>query len=205
MKKNLSLLVLTLIAFSFATANAARLNLNCTDSRGTKVANLKVDVQDSLLERVEVGEFKKNPESYTPTLVSFRLTGLDKMATDSPYDIPHVITLSNAQSSHLQQEELKNDAEPEGLDLSLNVGLREPSDGPYPHPYEDEIYQLAQLTLHNFLNTGYVWDRRSAALKLDSVSVDPLQTLFATLTYTEGGMDFTDEWKLLCESKIAKK
>ncbi|HLD74813.1 MAG TPA: hypothetical protein VJB34_07940 [Bdellovibrionota bacterium] len=200
MKKNLSLLVLTLIAFSFAIANAARLNLNCNDSKGKNVVRLALDVNDTLLIRVGTSAFKKNSSTYAPALVSFSLKGLDRIFSgNNMLDLKKVYTQKNAIDPRLSWEELNMDEKPEGLDLMLETELLERSS----EGYSDEVYQLATLTVHDFLGVGYD-SLRNGETKVSSVSLAANSTSFATLSYEEGGMGYEDKVKLLCESRLAK-
>ena len=150
MKKNLSFLVVTLLVFSFAIANAARLNLNCNDSKGKNVARLALDVNDTLLIRVGTTAFKKNSSTYEPALVSFSLKGLDRIFSESMLSLKKVYTQKNAIDPRLSWEELNMDEKPAGLDLTLETNLLESS----PDGYSDEVYQRVTLTVHDFLG---VW------------------------------------------------
>ena len=194
MKKNLSLLVLTLVAFSFATANAAGLHLTCKDADGKKVASLVLRVNEKLLAQVSVSDFKKHSKMYEPAFVSFRFDNLADIFADHSLDLNNVITQDNVVSSGLLLEELRKSEDRNGLAVQLSTHLLEQGDG----PYEDEVYQLVTLRVQDFATLGYQW--KKGAKKVSTVSVPTETTHFATLSYDEGGMGYGDEIKLLCKS-----
>ncbi len=206
MKKNLCFLVLTLTAFSFTLANAARLNLSCNDVNGKEVASLTLDANDKLLSLppLSSGEFRKNFETYKPALVSFRFIGLDEIFSDHSLDLKKVMTNKDAVEADLSLAELKPNEDREGLDLKLDTEFMEEGEG----PYADEVYQQAQLTVHNFADLGYQWVRRSrnnSIKRISTVNVDANETFFATLSYDEGGMGYGGELKLLCVSEKSRE